>query len=117
MREIRFAPETVEHVTAKRMPLGNRWMVEFTLWIVDHSKLLHHPYRPPVSRVGECHDLLQANDLEPMLQSRPCTLGSQPLTPVLCRQPPTNLDAWSEMALEPRLVEPDEADAPVILPM
>jgi len=85
-------------------------MVEVVGRVVAHPQLLHDPLGAQVGRRREGHELLETQRAEGVSEYRTRSFGGQPLTPVVPRQPPPDLDRRRERRLERHRVEADETD-------
>ena len=89
-------------------------VIEIVGWITRHADALHDSPRAPVQRDGERDDLLKCQLLEAEAQALNGCLAGVTVTPVFLRESPSDFNARrlgrSEVRLEARLRQPNEAD-------
>jgi hypothetical protein len=74
----------------ERISLRQLWMAKVSVHIARHAQPLHHTARTKIAGNGEGDDISQPEISEGVAEHLLRTLGRQPLSPVLTRQPPAN---------------------------
>src|SRR3954468_25081320 len=92
------------------MSVRHARVVEIVGRIVRHPDPAHDRAGAYVGRRGERDELLGTQLAERVGGARERRLGRVPLSPVVGREPPADLDAGREMRVEGRHDQPDEAD-------
>ena len=85
-------------------------MIEIVCRITHHVELLHHPLRTHVDCCRHGDNLLGTQTVLSELHRGPCAFRRQPLSPVIGRQSPANLQAGGEVRLVVRHRQSDKAN-------
>jgi len=107
--------QPVENMPAQWMSWREFGMIEVIVWVVSHTKFLHHAARAHIRWHGETHDVLEAKHVTSVIESGLCTFGRQTLAPNVGRKTPRDLNTRGEMGMEGGDIQADEANESTVI--
>src|SRR5579862_1296590 len=85
-------------------------MIEVSVFVMGHTDSLHDVPRTKISYGSEGHDFFETDSFKTESQGRTGSFLRIPITPMIERQSPTNLNTGRKRKLIARNIEADESD-------